>query len=554
MLRVGHYLFKRAETDAEFEQIHKLNYRTFVSEIPQHADPGDGRLVDKFHAKNAYFIVLCEGRVIGMVSGHDQPPYSVADRLTDPTILTRPGIRPLEVRLLAVEPDRRNSTVFFGLVCSLYQEAGDHGHTHLFISGIEERLPLYRRLGLEPIGPAVGHGKASFVPMMLTIGQLPERVRQTKLRWESHMTKVAEFVCLLPGPVAIAPAVRTAFHQPAIYHRGSDFIARFQAVRRTLGDMVGGRDVGLVNGSGTLGNEAVAALLAADRECDEGVLLVNGEFGQRLAKQALRFGLRPRVLAWPWGQPWDLDEVEDVLRDAPEGCWVWGVHQESSTGVLNDLPGLVRLGRTYGARVCLDCISSLGAVPIDLEGVYLATGASGKSLGAFAGASMVFAEAGALSRVDVERVPSYFDIPATLASAGPRYTFPSPTLAALEAALEAYATPEQAQATYVRYAELGQRVRRGLRALGVEPLAADACASPVVTTFAPPDDETSAGFVERCAGWGYTIGGQSGYLAERRLVQIATMGAVRPEELAGFFDHFQRWRSPRSRSIDHLCV
>src|SRR5262249_50886816 len=155
------------------------------------------------------------------------------------------------------------------------------------------------------------------------------------------------------------------------------------------------------------------------------------------------FGLRPRVLSWTWGQPWDLDDVAAALADAPSGSWVWGVHQESSTGVLNDLPGLVRIAEKDGARVCADCISSLGAVPLDLQGVYLATGASGKSLGAFAGVAMVFADAEALAaRVDVERVPSYFDIPAALATPGPRYTFPSPTLAALETALEAYATPE----------------------------------------------------------------------------------------------------------------
>jgi aspartate aminotransferase-like enzyme len=549
MLRVGPYVFKRAETDDEFDQIHRLNYRTFVSEIPQHADPGNGRLIDKFHDKNAYFIVLCEGRVVGMVSGHDQPPFSVADRLSDTTLLTQPGTRPLEVRLLAIEPDRRNSTVFFGLMWSLYDHAVEHGYTHLFISGIVERLPLYRRLGLEPIGAAIGHGKASFVPMMLTVGRLPERVQRTKHQWESHMTKVVEPVCLLPGPVAIAPAVRDAFHQPPIYHRGPEFIARFAQVRRTLGDLVGGRDVALLNGSGTLGNEAVAALLAADKQCDEGLLLVNGEFGQRLAKQALRFGLRPRVLAWPWGQPWDLDDVETALADAPPGCWVWGVHQESSTGVLNDLPGLARVAKKHGARVCADCISSLGAVPLDLQGVYLATGASGKSLGAFAGVAMVFADGAALSRVDLDRVPSYFDIPTSLATPGPRYTFPSPTLAALETALDAYANPERAQATYARYAALGQFVRRRLRAVRVEPLAADTCASPVVTTFAPPAEEPSAEFVTRCATWGYAIGGQSGYLAERRLVQVATMGAVGEEELGGFFERFQRWLTPRGVKV-----
>jgi aspartate aminotransferase-like enzyme len=285
----------------------------------------------------------------------------------------------------------------------------------------------------------------------------------------------------------------------------------------------------------------VAALLAAEDAADGGVLLVNGEFGQRLARQATRFGLRPRVLSWPWGQPWDLDEVESALSRGPAGTWVWGVHLESSTGVLNDLPGLVELARARGARVCVDCISSLGAVPLDLSNVYLATGATGKSLGSYAGAAIVFADAAGLGRLNMAGVPSYFDIPAALGSDGPRYTFPSPTLQALEAALSVYATPQSAQARYERYATLGAYVRQELRAPGLEPLAADAWACPVVTTFAPPGEISSTEFVARCRSWGFAIGGQSGYLAERRLVQIATMGAVRREDCAPLFRHMAAW-------------
>src|SRR5205807_1540327 len=112
----------------------------------------------------------------------------------------------------------------------------------------------------------------------------------------------------------------------------------------------------ILNGSGTLANEAVAATLAATAGAGRGVLLVNGEFGQRLARQATRFGLVPRHLTWPWGEPWDLDAVDATLAAEPPGSWVWGVHQESSTGVLNDLPGLVQVARRRGVRVCMDCI------------------------------------------------------------------------------------------------------------------------------------------------------------------------------------------------------
>src|SRR5207248_1146340 len=161
-------------------------------------------------------------------------------------------------------------------------------------------------------------------------------------------------------------------------HRGSDFIDLYEKVRAQLSAITGSRNVAILNGSGTLANEVVAATLAAEPRT-HGLLLVNGEFGQRLAGQAARFGLSFETLTWPWGEPWDLDAVEKRVRgDGRRIDWLWGVHQESSTGVLNDLAGLVEVARRGGCRVCVDCISSLGATPLDLREVYLATGATGK--------------------------------------------------------------------------------------------------------------------------------------------------------------------------------
>ena len=175
MNSVGSLAFKQADSAAEIEQIHALNHATFVREIPQHDDLGDGRLVDKFHDKNLYFVALRGERVVGMLSLHDQPPFSIASRLPDPAILSGPGIRPLEVRLLAIRPDERASTVFGGLAWSVLQHVRHSGHTHLFISGFEDRLSLYEGLGFEAIGPAVGPAEARFVPMCLPVARMEAR-------------------------------------------------------------------------------------------------------------------------------------------------------------------------------------------------------------------------------------------------------------------------------------------------------------------------------------------------------------------------------------------
>ena len=321
----------------------------------------------------------------------------------------------------------------------------------------------------------------------------------------------------------------------------------YEKVRAQLAQLTRSRNVAVLNGSGTLANEVVAATLAAEPHPSHGVLLVNGEFGQRLANQAARFGLSFETLTWAWGEPWDLAAVEARLAgDGRRVDWVWGVHQESSTGVLNDLPGLVNVARRNGCRVCCDCISSLGAVPLDLHEVYLATGATGKALGSYAGASLIFADLRQLEHIDSRRTPSYLDLSAALRSPGPRFTFPSPTLSALEAALQGFATAESVRACHERYQRLGEFVREQLRELGLPPLSAESYAAPVITTFAPPRGESSDSFVTRCQGWGYAIGGASSYWQARRLVQIATMGAIRQEEFAGLFDHLREYLGSRA--------
>src|SRR5438093_1375485 len=54
ILELSHYSFKRAETPHELEQVHHLNYQTFVREVRQYADPGTDYLIDKYHHKNQY--------------------------------------------------------------------------------------------------------------------------------------------------------------------------------------------------------------------------------------------------------------------------------------------------------------------------------------------------------------------------------------------------------------------------------------------------------------------------------------------------------------------
>ena len=79
--------------------------------------------------------------------------------------------------------------------------------------------------------------------------------------------------------------------------------------------------MGLYCGSRALANDIVAACLAAHHQLKSGLVMGNGEFDQRLVGQAERAGLTFEVKA----QPWDVDEVSDLLAHRPDIDWIRGV-------------------------------------------------------------------------------------------------------------------------------------------------------------------------------------------------------------------------------------
>jgi GNAT superfamily N-acetyltransferase len=169
-------LIRRARGEADLQRVHRLNYDTFVREIPQHPDDGSGRLIDKFHPKNVYYIALSGERLVGMVCVNDRPPFSITDRLPGRALLDRLAGPLLEIRLLAVLPRWRRTGLFSALGWRVLRHARDGGHSHLLISGFEHRRRMYERMGFVALGPAVPSGGARFIPMAVELRRAPDRV------------------------------------------------------------------------------------------------------------------------------------------------------------------------------------------------------------------------------------------------------------------------------------------------------------------------------------------------------------------------------------------
>ena len=158
--------FKFATEDSEFRQIHSLNYKTFVEEIPQHCQNPLGVLVDKFHNENTYIICLRGKKLGGMFEVRDLRPISLDEKLDDLDSYLPPNVKSVcEIRLLSVELDFRSGQVFKGLLTGLADHCISKGYDIPIISGTIREQKLYKRLGFVPFGPLVGHESALYQPM-----------------------------------------------------------------------------------------------------------------------------------------------------------------------------------------------------------------------------------------------------------------------------------------------------------------------------------------------------------------------------------------------------
>ncbi len=518
-------VFKFASEDWEFELIHRLNYRTFVEEIPQHKASPTHRLVDKFHAENTYLICLNGQKLVGMLAARGNRPFSLDQKVPDLDTHLPKGRTVCEIRLLAIDKSFRGSRggqILSGLLALLWQHGVERGYDLAIISGTMRQLRLYQHLGFVPFGPVVGTGDAQFQPMYVTLETFEVTAREF-LRSAPAKSFQPSAVNFLPGPVTVRREVRRAFEQAPESHRADSFKTDFQQTKELLCKLVHAASVELLFGSGTLANDVVGAQLSLLR--GRGLVLSNGEFGERLADQARRFKLDFEHVRADWGATLDMNLLREKLSVADAPAWIWCAQCETSTGVMNDIEALKQLCAGHGVKLCLDSISSVGTTPVDLAGVYLASCASGKGLRSYPGVSMVFYNHQVLPADD--QLPRYFDLGYYAQQEGIPFTFSSNLLHALHAAVQGVNWEK-------RFAELSETsawLRAKLIESGFELVGGNARTSPAVITLALPEALNSITVGNLLKESGFLLSYNSEYLRGKNWIQICLMGEIAREKV-----------------------
>lgn len=295
----------------------------------------------------------------------------------------------------------------------------------------------------------------------------------------------------IPGPTPCPEEVLQALAQQMINHRGGEFKEiLYRVTERLKGLFQTKNDVLLLTSSGTGGLEAAVVNTLSPGQKVLGVC--NGVFGERFAEIAEKFGAEVKRLNFPWGKPADPQAIAQALDVNPEIEAVLVTHNETSTGVTNDLASIAQVVKGRGKLLLVDAISSLGCIDLqsDAWGCDVVITASQKGWMvppglAFVSVSQEAWEAHRRSRMprfywDFSLAKKYFEIGQT------PWTPAISVFYALDVSLELM-VQEGLTNIFSRHARVGQRTREGIKSLGLSLFAEESHASNTVTAVKLPE-------------------------------------------------------------------
>jgi aspartate aminotransferase-like enzyme len=289
----------------------------------------------------------------------------------------------------------------------------------------------------------------------------------------------------VPGPTPLPPAVREALSQQMINHRSPEFSAMHAEIVAGLQEILLTRhDVLILTCSGTGGLEA--AIVNTLSPGDPVLAVSVGYFGDRFTNIARAYGAQVIALNFEWGLAADPAQVEAALREHPEVKAVLVTHNETSTGVTNDLPTIARAVKSAGKLLLVDAISSAASIPLRIDDWGLDVVITGSQKGWMVPPGLSFIAVGPEGwRVwEQARMPRfYFDFGQARKSGEKNQTPWTPAVPvyyALVAALRML-HDEGLENVWARHQRVADRCRRGVKGIGLELLADERVASNTVT-------------------------------------------------------------------------
>ncbi|MCS7252955.1 MAG: alanine--glyoxylate aminotransferase family protein [Armatimonadota bacterium] len=356
-------------------------------------------------------------------------------------------------------------------------------------------------------------------------------------------------ILLGAGPSDVDPRVLRVLSHPPVGHLDPSFLCVMDEVREMLRVVFQTRNklTFPLSGTGSAGMEA--CLANAIEHGDKVMVFVNGYFGERMCEMVNRLGGELVRVDCEWGSGFDQDEMCRLIRRHSPKV-VAAVHAETSTGVLQPLDKVYEAVRDVDALLVVDCVTSLGGVPVftDDWGWDMAYSGTQKCIGCPPGLAPITFNDRAINRVKMrKRKPTSWYYDAVLISTywgedrAYHHTAPINMVYALREALRLL-LEEGLQKRWQRHAQNGEALVAGIEAMGLKLLVQKEFRMPCLTAVCVPEGVNEAKVrncllsefnIEIGAGLGALKGriwriGLMGYSSQRRnvLLLLSALGAA----------------------------
>ncbi len=317
-------------------------------------------------------------------------------------------------------------------------------------------------------------------------------MKETPNRKDPSYMAFKEYL-MIPGPTPVPVNVLLASAKQMINHRGPNF-------SKLLNEVVDGvkwayqtqNETFVLTSSGTGALEtAVVNFLSPG---DKVVVLNIGAFGIRFMKIAKAYGAIVEEIKSERGKAADYKKLEEVLAadTKKEIKAVLFQHNETSTGVINDVEKIAGIVKKHGALIIVDAVSGLLTSPLKTDewGLDVVASGSQKAFMVAPGLAFITVSAKAWEANANAKMPRfYFDLGLAKKFAANGETPWTPAVSLVFAMQESLKMlkAEGMDSIFVRHEKSMKAVRAGMKALGLKLLADDSCASKAVTAVFPPD-------------------------------------------------------------------
>jgi aspartate aminotransferase-like enzyme len=356
-------------------------------------------------------------------------------------------------------------------------------------------------------------------------------------RGNERRAPLTKQLLFLPGPVTCAEPVLSAMTRTLIDHRGPEFKKTLERMSSRLKPIFGTKnEILLLGASGTGGLEAAVSNLFGFG--DKILACPVGVFGNRIAAIAKMYGCDVEVLETKWGRGVDQRLLGERLRADTNGE-IKGIlltHNETSTGVQNEMHTLSTAIGKHPALVVVDSVSGLGASPFAMDdwGFDVVVGASQKALGAPPGIAMVAVSDRAWERMElnVGTPRYYFDLRRAreFAKIGQTpWTPPISVVFALERALDLFER-ETEKKVHQRHALNAHAIRTAATAIGLRVFSQSPFHSVTVVAIHCPERIEASSVLQTARDQGYVLSGGQQQL-KGKIFRIGTMGDVTKDQI-----------------------